>query len=134
MGEKTLNIPLTYGDDEVVHYGHRFLTPFDADAERYLTNRERGGRIRILEASIVALNVVNVGIYLGEWTGVTVSGVITILWSRVVMLACTPPRFPSCCDRSPGTRTTTANLEDAAARSTRLEPPERTGSGVVLHS
>lgn len=87
-GQKTLEEPLRHGD-ESVHVVHKYLTPYDADEQRYVPFEETGGRIRCLEWAIVALNVVNVLIYLIEWTGATVVGVIVIFFSRTIMLGCT---------------------------------------------
>lgn len=83
--DKQLNIPLTHGDVE--HKWHWSLTPFDADEQRYVTSDPQ--HISALEWFVVLLNVVNVFIYLYEWSGVTTAGVIVIVCSRVAMLGAT---------------------------------------------
>ena len=56
-GQKTLEEPLRHGDASV-HVVHKYLTPYDADEQRFVPFEEMGGRIRCLEWAIVALNVV----------------------------------------------------------------------------
>lgn len=52
---------------------------------RYVPSRE----LAAYEWAIIVLNVVNVAIYLAQWSGVNTASVVVILFSRLIMLGCT---------------------------------------------
>ena len=84
--DSKLNLPLTHGDAH--HEVHWTLSIFDSDEQRYVP-ATAARQLVALEVVVVLLNVVNVAIYLAEWSGVTTASVIIIFWSRFVMLGCT---------------------------------------------
>ena len=57
--------------EEELNIWQRYATPYDANEQHYVIDDAERGLISKMEALIIALNVLNVFLYLYEWTGVT---------------------------------------------------------------